>query len=903
MIGQTLGHYRIESKLGEGGMGVVYRALDTHLHRTVAIKVLPAEAVADPGRRQRFIQEARAASALDHPNIVTIHDIAEADGQHFIVMQYIAGKTLRELLPRGGLPLIEALRYAIQSADALAQAHARGIVHRDLKPENVMVTEQGQVKILDFGLAKLTERSQSDESAPTEALKLHTEEGTILGTVAYMSPEQAEGKKVDARSDIFSFGSVLYEMVTGRRAFQGETRMSTLSAILSKEPAPLAEGAPPELEKIITRCLRKDRERRTQHMDDLRLALEELKEESESGVRAVDVGSRRPWPSRVRIAMALGVILLLGAAGVAWWLGRSPAAGVARSGGPVLTPVTADSGLSCDPALSPDGKLLAYASDRSGEGDLDIWVQQVGGGEPVRLTRHQADDYEPSFSPDGTLIAFCSQRQGGGIFVIPALSGEERLIAARGRHPRFSPDGNSIAYWDAGRIYVVPASGGRPRQLAPEFLNAVRPVWFPDGKRLLFVGNRDATGRIFDDWYVVPLDGGPVKAMDAPKLFGNGPSAQFGFYMPAVWSPAGDALIFSATASNSTNLWQIPISPETGQLAGAPQQLTFLASTAGLQLQPSAAGSRSLRVAFWNLTANTDVWSLALEANQGKSLGQMRRLTRNAAVEQWASVSADGKKMVYNFQKQALNWDVWLKDLESGRETPLAVGPSWELWPKITRDGSKVAYAVQDGGKQEIHILTLGGAVPEKACEGCTEPWDWSSDGKHLLYRTGLPRKIGVLDSTAGEKIVLEHPKYSLNQPRFSPDDRWIAFMGESGSFGTGTLFIAPFQGKAEIPFAEWRAIADGSTYNAPAGWSPDGNIVYFMSGRDGSRCLWAQRLDPATKRAQGAPFEVQPFHRAQVRSMGLWEPGAAGIDMARDQIVFSRVEATGNIWMATLEK
>jgi len=171
------------------------------------------------------------------------------------------------------------------------------------------------------------------------------------------------------------------------------------------------------------------------------------------------------------------------------------------------------------------------------------------------------------------------------------------------------------------------------------------------------------------------------------------------------------------------------------------------------------------------------------------------------------------------------------------------------------------------------------------------------------LYRTGLPRKIGVLGSTPGEKIVLEHPKYSLNQPRFSPDDRWIALMGESGSGGTGTLFIAPFQGKAEIPFAEWRAIADGSTYNAPAGWSPDGNLVYFMSGRDGSRCLWAQRLDPATKRAQGAPFEVQPFHRAQVYSMLLGEPGSAGNAMARDKIVFSMVETTGNIWMATLEK
>ena len=248
MTDRDLGHYRIEAKLGEGGMGVVYRALDTHLNRTVAIKVLPAGAVVDPGRRQRFVQEARAASALDHPNIITIHDIAENEGQHFIVMQYVAGKTLREFLRRGGLGLSDALNYAIQIADGLSQAHARGIIHRDLKPENVMVTDQSQVKILDFGLAKLTELAEGDEFAATQSMKpnqpAQTEAGTILGTVAYMSPEQAEGKKVDARSDIFSFGSVLYEMLTGRRAFQGETKVSTLSAILHKEPKPFSEVLP-----------------------------------------------------------------------------------------------------------------------------------------------------------------------------------------------------------------------------------------------------------------------------------------------------------------------------------------------------------------------------------------------------------------------------------------------------------------------------------------------------------------------------------------------------------------------------------------------------------------------------------------------------------------------------------
>ena len=367
-------------------------------------------------------------------------------------------------------------------------------------------------------------------------------------------------------------------------------------------------------------------------------------------------------------------------------------------------------------------------------------------------------------------------------------------------------------------------------------------------------------------------------------------------------SPRGDAVIFSATAEASTNLWQMRISPETGQLSGEPEQLTFLASEPGLGFQPSAALSGdALRVAFWNVTANGDVWSLALESSRGKSLGQMKRLTRNAAVEQWASLSLDGKVMAYNVRTRE-NWDVWLMDLETGRQVPLVVGPLAELWPKVTRDGRRVAYALEDGTKQEIYILTLGAPVPEKICENCTEPWGWSSDGQHLLYRTGLPRKIGVLGPNEPGKIALEHPEYSLSSPRISPDDRWIAFSAQTSTAGS-TLFIAPFRGATEIPRGEWHAVSDSSaTYNSAAGWSTDGHLVYFMSERDGSRCLWAQRLDPATKRPDGPPFEVQPFHRAQIRSMGLWQPGSAGTALEGNTMVFSIVEATGNIWMAEVK-
>ena len=289
LLGQQLGSYQILSLLGTGGMGVVYKARDTRLKRSVAIKVLPADQVSDPERKRRFIQEARAASALNHPNIITIHDIGSEGGIDFVVMEYVAGKTLDQMIPRKGLRLNETLKLAVQMADALAKAHSAGIVHRDLKPTNVMVTDDGLVKVLDFGLAKLTE-VESDEGG-TRTTQLQTEEGTIVGTVSYMSPEQAEGKKVDARSDIFSFGAVLYEMVTGQKAFQGDSKMSTLMAVLKQEPKPISQlvpATPRDLEKIINRCLRKDLGQRFQHMDDLKVELEELKKESDSGTAGRD---------------------------------------------------------------------------------------------------------------------------------------------------------------------------------------------------------------------------------------------------------------------------------------------------------------------------------------------------------------------------------------------------------------------------------------------------------------------------------------------------------------------------------------------------------------------------------------------------------------------------------------
>jgi len=344
MIGRTVQQYQFIEKLGAGGMGEIYKALDTRLNRFVAVKVLPPASSADPGRRSRFVQEAQAASALNHPNIITIYDIISDDNTQYMVMEYIAGKTLLDVIPKGGLRVPLVLQYGTQMADALATAHAAGIIHRDLKPSNIMITDAGLVKLLDFGLAKLTERPAPATSADATTMLTGplTVEGTVMGTVNYMSPEQAEGKKVDARSDIFSFGSLLYEMSTGNCAFDGASSIGTLSAVLRDDVRSLAEVAPdvpPLLEAIITRCLKKSPDQRWQTMQEVRLALEALRKQSDSGVlyktqiepppTAVPVPAPAASPvtakkgssgALVAIFVVLGVLVLLGVAGAgAWW--------------------------------------------------------------------------------------------------------------------------------------------------------------------------------------------------------------------------------------------------------------------------------------------------------------------------------------------------------------------------------------------------------------------------------------------------------------------------------------------------------------------------------------------------------------------------------------------------------
>jgi eukaryotic-like serine/threonine-protein kinase len=400
--GSKLGPYEVLSLVGAGGMGEVYRARDPRLGREVAIKVLPAERMADESRRRRFVQEARAASALSHPNIVTIHEIESADGVDFIVMEYVPGKTLDALIPRQGMRLAEVLRIAIPVADAVARAHAAGIVHRDLKPANVVVGSEGVVKVLDFGLAKLV----SQEEAGSPEHETGTEDGgagplsrpgKVAGTAGYMSPEQATGRKVDARSDVFSFGAMLYEMVTGRRAFAGNSTAETLAAVLREQPKAPSEvvtGLPRELERLILRCLRKDPDRRFQHMLDVKVELLEIKEESESGPVASAVPARR---NRLRwLAAGLAGALALSAGG--WLLWRARSADIPP---PLVVSLTSTPGRESEPTFSPDGNQVAFSWEGEKQDNSDIYIKMIRSVETRRLTTDPALDRFPSWSPNG----------------------------------------------------------------------------------------------------------------------------------------------------------------------------------------------------------------------------------------------------------------------------------------------------------------------------------------------------------------------------------------------------------------------------------------------------------------------------------------------------------------------
>jgi serine/threonine protein kinase len=892
--GHRLGSYELIEPLGAGGMGEVWRALDPTLSRHVAIKVLPSQFSRDPQRLRRFEQEARAAAMLNHPNVLAIYGIGREAGSPYLVTELLEGSTLRQRLDSGPIAEGNALEYAWQTSQGLAAAHDKGIVHRDLKPENIFITSDGRVKILDFGLAKLL------QPGPEQQDQTQTASGMALGTPAYMSPEQVRGQRADHRSDIFAFGAVLYEMLAGRRAFTGETSAETMTAILKQDPPPIAQISVLAAQ-IVRHCLEKEPPERFQSARDLGFQLRLARDPSTLTPAPRSTNFRHPYSTIAIVCVAV----LVAAAGLTWWLTRDVAPHPTTS----LTRLTSDSGLTTDPVLSPDGKLIAYASDRGGDGNLDIWRSQLTTGEAIRLTSDPADESEPAFSPDGGQIAFRSERDGGGIYVISTFGGEPRLIARLGRRPRFSPDGRHIAYWIGrwytGKAFVAPSVGGTPTPLQPDFASVLYPAWSQDGKYLLFLAARSLQDIPADafDWWVAPWNGRAAVRTEAfdmfrrHRLMDGKPS----LVAPADW--VGDRVFFSAKSDDVTNLWRLSVSPRTGKAFGSPQRLT---SGTSLEVKPSVISGG--RMVFASLTHNLNIWSLPIEAARGRVRGEAQKLTYGAH-DAHTSLSADGKKLVF-ISTRSGNPDVWMKDLETGKESALTATPLSEEQPEITADGARVCYMVVEGQKWSIHEISTNAGIPEEICKDCIRPWDWSPDGKKLLYLLGegrgnLPQSrmgLGLLDIPTRRKIdYLEHPQYHLARARFAPDGRWISFVAYDRA-DVNRIVVVPFESHLAPQAEQWIYITEATTIHDKPRWSPDGNLLYFICQRDGYRCIWAQRLDPTTKRPVGEAFDVYHSHSAR-RSLMNAGVRFLEISLGGDKLVFNLGEITGNIWMTELKR
>jgi serine/threonine protein kinase/Tol biopolymer transport system component len=816
MIGHTLQHYRIETKLGAGGMGVVYRALDTHLDRPVAIKVLPVAAVGNGDRRARFAQEAKSASALSHRNIITIYDVdtGEIDGQpvEFIAMEYVSGKTLEKLIGRKGLRLNEALRYAIQIADGLAAAHGAGIIHRDLKPANIIVNEQGDVKILDFGLAKLTEPEEPNVFAPTESVHLDamlkTEAGMIIGTVAYMSPEQADSHKVDERSDIFSLGAVLYEMITGRRAFAGDSKLSTLASVLHNEPKPLSqstEGVPGEVERIIMRCLRKDPERRWQSMADLKVALEDALEEVESGKAIVSTGvatasvTQRSLPLLIWAAML--VLALAGGAYVGSQVLAPPQ--------PTFERLTYRRGDVSAARFSPDGQTVLFSAQWANE-PMNMFSMRAGSRESRSLDLPQGQVL--SISSAGEMAILLGSRtlgNPGTLARVPLSGGAPREILENVNDADWSPDGKNLA--------VSHTVGGKNRIEYPigtvlyENEGQRPPMRLrvsPKGDQLAFFEYDNAVG----DFAVTALDLRGVK-----RILSRGWRVDGGL----AWSPKGDEIWFSgAKAGINSGLRAVDLENRERTVVETPAPLALYDITRTGRVLAVAADSR-IGISF-----------LAGSAKEERDLSWFDG-------SYVYDMSADGKTILFVELSygQPRNVAIYLRKTDGSPAVRLGDGNR----PALSPDGKWVVCIVSDGPKTNLTLLPTGaGEARSIGASGMHyERAEWFPDGQRLLVTGNEPRQPQrtFVQDLGGTKLTPLTPA-GMTATRISPDQKYVTVV--SG----GKLNLYPIGGGEEKP------ISNSEAGESVIGWSADRRYL-FLSKLEEPAFLRISRLEVSTGRKE----------------------------------------------------
>jgi serine/threonine protein kinase/Tol biopolymer transport system component len=855
LVGRVVDHYEIREPLGGGGMGVVYKAEDTRLQRTVALKFLPPELTRDPVAKARFLQEARAASALDHPNICTIHEVGETDdGQLFLAMTCYDGETLKKRIEHGPLPIDEAVDAARQIAAGLAKAHRLGIVHRDIKPANIMLTGDGIVKILDFGLAKL---------AGAAGL---TRAGFCLGTPAYMSPEQARGE-VDHRTDLWSLGVVLYEMVTGAAPFSGESDQAIIYALLTNEPKPLRElrpDVPPDLERILGGMLAKDPGDRYPTVD---AALADLKflAGSTAGATMQSLAlARRPrFPLWARIAAGAAGLVAIGAAA---FLLLRPAPPLRLS----FERLTDLEGRESYPSLSPDGINFLYAKTVPGAGGSDIYTQRVGGGNSMRLTEDSPyDDTQPAYSPDGQRIAFRSDREGGGIFLMGATGESVIRLTPSGYNPAWSPDGKEIVYATEGvidptrrssrsELWRVEVESGKSRKVFDG--DAVQPSWSPGGRRIAFWGLPAGTSR--RAVWTIPADGlergaEPVRVT---------PDDDFYYWNP-VWSADGEHLFFVSNRGGSMTLWRVAINERTGRVRGEPEALTTPAQSSGF-LSASRDGRH---VVYATDESRSNFERIAFDPLSGEVRGDPEPATQGTRLVRSGDIAPDGSSVVYDTVGQ--QEDLFLVGAGGGPSRQLTDDLFKDRSPRWSPDGSSILFYSNRGGKYEAWSIRADGSglrraasVPDTDLFGPVP----SPDGKRLACGLGFgAAAVLSLERPEADPEVL--PMVADDQyfavSSWSPDGLWLAGVAQLAngtslpgvviySFAAGGYERLNDRGESPVWLPDSRRLVyldggriflldsgsrrsrqllappPGSTFRH-AGMGPDGRHLYFVRSTD----------------------------------------------------------------------
>jgi Tol biopolymer transport system component len=820
MTGKTLGHYRVLQKLGEGGMGEVYAAEDLRLHRQVALKILPREMALDPERLQRFQREAQAIAALNHPNVVTIYGVEEADDLHFLTMELVEGKALADLIPPRGFQLPRFLQIAAPLADAISAAHERGIVHRDLKPSNVMIAENGRVKVLDFGLAKLTRETSGPSETATATAGDLTSRHHVIGTAAYMSPEQAEGRPVDARSDIFSLGVVLYEMATGARPFRGDSAISVISSILKDtppDPASVNPAVPHDLDRIIRRCLAKDPARRFQSAADLRNDLEELQQQTTP--RGV-LFTR--WQAHTRRRMLLagvaaGVVVIATAAALVW---RAREANV-PAGPPraEVAQLTSQPGVEWFPSLSPDGKWLVYAADAGSH--RHIYLQSVSGQTPLDISGESpADDDQPSFSPDGERIAFRSSREGGGLFVMGRTGEAVKRVTRTGFRPSWSPDGAALAFVTenvelnpqnaegTSELWTVDVKTGQTRRLYAG--DAVLASWSPHNHRIAFTRRLNDRGI----WTVSVTGGEPMPAVQSDVARNWSPA----------WSPDGEYLYFASDRAGSMNLWRVAIDEVSGRVRGEPEPIT----TPAPYLAHPSVSTDGARLAYSAALVTTNIQRIALDPVAGAVRGEPSWVTTGS--RRWANPdpSPDGSRIVFYSLVQP-EGHLYIQRPDGGPPRQLTGDAAKDRLPHWSPDGQWISTFSDRSGHLELWKIRPDGSDLTQMTGSGGSYHAWSPDGSRVAVKAGVESEVErllIFDPrrpwTEQKPDVLppfDPPSARFRVNAWSPDGERLAGHLDAGARGIATYSLRSRTYTRVTDSGEWPV------------WLPDSRHVLFVSG------------------------------------------------------------------------